>query len=295
MRVLVLGGTGMLGHKVYQVLSHQFDTFATVRSGRHAYEALQLFAPGRLLGEADARNFNTVQRVLAEVTPNTVVNCIGVVKQVATAHDPIASISLNALFPHLLEAACAERAIRLIHISTDCVFSGKIGQYTEDDNPDPVDLYGRSKLLGEVSGPSSLTLRTSIIGREIAGAHGLVEWFLGQRGCQVRGYTNAIFSGFTTVVLSKIIAMILQDHPEMHGLYHASAEPISKYDLLMLLREAYDLPIEIEPFPDVRIDRSLNSQRFRQVTGFMPPSWSTMIEELASDSTPYGAWRDERA
>ncbi len=293
MRILVIGGLGMLGHKVYQRLSTQFDSFATVRGSVQACESLGLFAPGRLLAGVDARNIATVETALDEIRPDAVINCVGIVKQASDAKNPVASISINALFPHLLESLCAHRDTRLIHLSTDCVFSGSRGLYTEDDAPDPVDLYGQTKLLGEVSGANSLTIRTSIIGREIAGAHGLVEWFLGQRGGTVKGYTNAIFSGFPTVVLADLIAVILQEHAQLTGVYHVSADPISKHDLLVLMRDAYGAPVDIEPDPNVRIDRSLDSQRFRGATGYVPPSWTEMIDELVSDPTPYRMWREQ--
>jgi dTDP-4-dehydrorhamnose reductase len=293
-RILVIGGLGMLGHKVYQRLSDQFDTFATVRAYPPQSEALGLFRAGRLVAGVDAGNIATVDIAIDQVRPDAVINCVGIVKKASGAKNPIASISINAMFPHLLESLCTDQGTRLIHVSTDCVFSGKHGYYVEDDYADPVDLYGRTKHLGEVCGANSLTIRTSIIGREIAGANGLVEWFLAQRGRKVSGYTNAIFSGFPTVVLADLIGAILREHTQLKGMYHVSADPISKYDLLMLLREAYDVPIEIEPDSDVQIDRSLDSRRFRRLTGYQPPSWTALVAELVSDPTPYGLWREQQ-
>lgn len=292
-RALVLGGAGMLGHKVYQVLRQHIDTWTTVRSARERYDALGLFDPGRLIDHLDAGSIPQIEAVLDDVRPDVVINCVGIVKQLRAAHDAIASIETNALLPHQLELYCAERGIRLIHVSTDCVFSGRHGAYTEDDLPDPADLYGRSKLLGEVSGPASLTVRTSIIGREIGTAHGLVEWFLEQTGPSVLGYTHAIFSGFPTIVLSSIIDRIIREQPHLSGIYHVSADPISKYDLLLLLRDAYSKKIDIQPYSDVAIDRSLVSERFRRETGFTPESWPAMIEQMSADSTPYALWRQE--
>jgi dTDP-4-dehydrorhamnose reductase len=281
----------MLGHKVYQVLSEQFDTYATVRAPEQRYAALELFARERLIGGVDAAEFATVRQTLAEIQPDVVINCIGIVKQVREAQDPVASIAINALFPHQLQRECAMRNARLIHVSTDCVFSGRRGAYREDDSPDPVDLYGQSKQLGEPSGAHCLTMRTSIIGREIADAHGLVEWFLSQRGRHVKGYANAIFSGLTTLALSRVVAQLLRDNAEVTGLYHVSADHISKHDLLVLLRDAYGLDTEIEVDEAVRIDRSLDSSRFRQETGIVPPAWPAMIAELVADETPYETWR----
>ena len=288
MRILVLGGAGMLGHKLWQVFQECFDTWVTVRSSYSAYARYSLFDQDRVLGDVDVFNFDTVMRAVATVRPDVVVNAIGIIKQLPTAKDPIVSLTVNSLFPHRLAVLCQTRGARLIHISTDCVFSGGKGMYTENEVSDAEDLYGRSKFLGEVSGPNCLTLRTSIIGRELGSANGLVEWFLSNRGGRVQGYTSAIYTGFPTLSLAQIIADVIERHPDLFGLYHVSSEPISKYELLYLLRETYQVPIEIEPFPDVCVDRSLDSSRFWAATGFAPPSWPKMVQAMATDPTPYG-------
>jgi dTDP-4-dehydrorhamnose reductase len=292
MRVLILGATGMLGHMLWQVLHHRFDTWATIR-GTPASLARYgtLFDPYRIIGGVDARSFPTVIRAFATVRPEVVINCIGIIKQVREAQEPIPSLQVNALFPHLLADLCAAAGARLVHISTDCIFSGRKGMYTETDMPDPEDLYGRSKLLGEVNGLDCLTLRTSIIGRELGTTYGLVEWFLSHQGGQVQGYTRAIYSGFPTLIFAQIVAKVLQEYPTLSGLYHVSSEPISKYALLCLLREAYGVPVEIEPFPDVCIDRSLDSSRFRAATNFMPQPWPEMVHTMAHEAIPYDRWR----
>ena len=207
--------------------------------------------------------------------PDAVVNCIGIVKQIDAAKDAIASISVNALLPHQLGRICEEAGARLVHFSTDCVFSGRGGPYRESDLPDPIDLYGRSKLLGEIAGAGSLTLRTSIIGRELSSSNGLVEWFLSATGPAVRGYSNAIFSGLPTLALAQCIADVIHERPALTGLYHVSAAPIDKLALLQLLRDAYGRTVEITPYPDVKLDRSLDSTRFRDATGFAPVPWPT--------------------
>jgi len=292
MRVLILGAAGMLGHKLWQVYRDRFDTWATVRSGYPEYAVYALFDPQRLLSGVDAFNFDTVVRALATVRPDAVINCIGIIKQLPTAKDPIVSLTVNSLFPHRLAHLCQAAGARLIHISTDCVFSGRKGMYSEDDISDAEDLYGRSKFLGEVDAPGCLTLRTSIVGRELQSANGLVEWFLSSRGGRVRGYTGAIYSGFTTLALADIIADVLDRHPALSGVYQVSSEPITKYDLLCLLRDASGIQIEIEPYPDVQIDRSLDSSRFRAATGFAPPPWAEMVGAMAADPTPYDQWRE---
>jgi len=286
MRVLILGAGGMLGHKVWQVLRDRFDCRAAVRTR----SPLPLFEDHRVIDGFDAADFEGVTRLITKIRPEVVVNCIGVVKQLAAAHDPIASITLNSLFPHVVARACGEVGARMIHISTDCVFAGRRGDYAEDDLPDATDLYGRSKLLGEVPSPH-LTIRTSIIGRELRTANGLVEWFLSHRGGSVRGFTKAVFPGVTTTTLANMLATAIEQHPGLHGLYHVAAEAISKYDLLVMLNEAFDAGVAITPDDSVVIDRSLDATRFRSATGLVPPSWPEMIAALAAESPHYERWR----
>ena len=293
MRVLILGASGMLGHKLWQVFRDRFETWGTVRSSYQEYARYDLFNRERLLGGVDASDISTVVRAFDKVQPHVVVNGTGIVKQSPAAKDPIVGIEVNSLFPHRLAAICQASGARLIHISTDCVFSGRKGMYSEEDVPDAEDLYGRSKLLGEISGPYCLTLRTSLIGRELESTSGLAEWFLSNRGRRVQGYANAIFSGFSTLALASIIADVIERHPDLSNIYHVSSEPISKYQLLCLLREAFEIPIEIEPIPHLNIDRSLDSHRFRSATGYVPLSWEAMVQAIAKDPTPYEAWRRE--
>ena len=185
--------------------------------------------------------------------------------------------------------------MRLIHISTDCVFSGRKGNYREGDVPDAEDLYGRTKLLGEVSDEGCLTIRTSMIGRELETSNGLIEWFLSQEDKTISGYKKSVFSGFTTNALAEIIAGIITKNPELHGVWHVASEPISKFELLSLVKQVYGLNIRIEPDETVVCDRSLNSERFRKVTGFVPPTWHDMIEQMYRDSTPYSKLRRHHA
>lgn len=285
-RVLVLGGSGMLGHKLWQVLDQRMDAYATLRTTEHPAARPALLDPARTIPQVAADSFDTVERALDSAQPQVVVNCIGIVKQAREARDPIPSISINSLFPHRLAALCRAEGVRLIHVSTDCVFSGRVGRYTEDDIPDPVDLYGRSKLLGEVEDGDCLTVRTSIIGRELSGTSGLLEWFLGQP-TEVRGFRRAIFSGLTTQALSRMIASIIIDHPDLSGVRHVASTPISKFDLLCLLKNAYRLSVEIVPDDEIACDRSLDGTRFEQETGLQSPSWREMVAELAADMTPY--------
>jgi dTDP-4-dehydrorhamnose reductase len=291
MRLLVLGGAGMLGHKAFQVLSEQFDTMVTFRRFDDRLRRTGLFADERVIPGVDATDLESVRSALDAARPDCVLNCVGVIKQLEAKTQPKLLIQINALFPHLLAELCAERGTRLIHLSTDCVFSGRKGAYTEDDASDAEDLYGRTKYLGEVSYPGSLTLRTSIVGRELFTNLSLVDWFLSQRGGTVRGYTNAVFTGLTTQALSREIGRVVRAFPELSGIYHVSAARISKCELLLLLRRTYRIDVTVEPYDDFRCDRSLDSSRYRSATGFQPPSWDAMVDEMAQDATPYDAFR----
>ncbi len=283
-RVLVLGGTGMLGHVLWRTCAERFDAYAAIRADEVPGPAAALLDPERAVTGVRLEEPRSVARALDESGADAVVNCIGVVKQ--AVDDPAVTIRANALFPHQLALACRERGARLVHVSTDCVFSGRKGGYAEADLPDPGDLYGRSKLLGEVTTPGALTIRTSMIGREIATNHGLLEWFLAQAGCTVRGFTRAVFSGPTTPVLSRAIADVLERDVSLEGLRHLSAAPIAKHELLLLLRDAFEVDVEIEPDDRVVIDRSLDSTAFRGATGWSAPSWEEMVGELAATDEP---------
>lgn len=290
-KVLVLGGAGMLGHKVVQTLGLRFEVWTTLRDGFERFARYGLIADDHVLRGIDAMRIDDLEHVVRELRPEVVVNCIGVVKQRTEAHDPIISIALNALLPHRVARVCGEIGARMIHISTDCVFSGHKGAYLESDAPDADDLYGRTKLLGEVDHDGALTLRTSIIGRELRSTTGLVEWFLSNRGGAVHGYTEAIFSGLTTQALSLLIAEIIEKHAQITGLFHVAVDPINKRDLLVLLERAFDANVMITPSTALRIDRSLDATRFRQATGWRPPGWADMVAALAQDPTPYDQWR----
>ena len=283
-KVLVLGATGMLGHALFSLLDGrpEFTVFATVRGT----EGLDRWFPPKFLQRirtgVDAERFDTVVHVLEEIRPDVVVNCIGVIKQLPLAKDPIVTITVNALFPHLLARACGEAGIRMIHIGTDCVFSGEKGNYVESDLPGATDLYGRTKLLGEVDSPHCVTLRTSIIGHELSGRHGLLEWFLAQEG-SVRGFARAVFSGLPTVELAGVVAERVIPSEGLTGLYHVSSEPISKCELLCLVMEQYGKRIRIERDEAFVCDRSLDSSRFRKATGYKPPPWPEMVSRMHAD------------
>lgn len=280
MEVLVLGVSGMLGSMVFRMLSARRD-WRVVGTARSAAIRASLPADSDIRTDVSAEDLVGLAGILRDVRPKAVINCIGVVKQAASSRDPLQALPVNALFPHQLSRLCDLGGIRLVHISTDCVFSGRAGNYRESDVTDAEDLYGRSKLLGEVDAPHAITLRTSIIGPEPAGArgYGLLEWFLRQTG-PVKGYARAVFSGLTTDELTRVIADVVIPRPDLAGIYQVGAAPISKYDLLMLFAEAYGRSPAIARDESVVIDRSLDSSRFRAATGYAAPDWPSMIATM---------------
>jgi len=271
----------MLGHQLLRHFGARHEVRATLRGPLERYAAFGLFHQGNAAGGVDVQDFESVRKAFRAFSPDAVINATGIVKQRAEAEQAVPSIEINALFPHRMAALCAEAGARLVHMSTDCVFSGSRGNYGESDVPDAGDLYGRSKLLGEVAAPPAITLRTSIIGRELSRKTGLLEWFLAQQST-IRGYRRAIFSGFTTIEMARIIEMLLTRFPEAHGLYHVSSAAISKYELLTLIRDRLGLSTRINPEDDFHCDRSLDSSRFRSSFGYEPPPWPAMIDELAT-------------
>ncbi|MFN2500510.1 MAG: dTDP-4-dehydrorhamnose reductase family protein [Pyrinomonadaceae bacterium] len=291
MKILVVGGGGMLGHKLVQTFSGVFDIYTTVRRSKEEYSRYNIFDRATICEAIDVENILGLEAVVNRVRPDVVVNAVGLIKQVPETRDIVKTIWINSVFPHQLGQITANAGARLICISTDCVFTGERGNYSEHDRPDAIDIYGTTKRLGEVMGPNCLTLRTSIIGRELGSSHSLVEWFLGCAGQSVKGYTRAIFSGLPTPAIADLLVRLINDHSDLSGIYHVSADPISKYDLLLLLRDAYGLAVNVEPSEAVAIDRSLDSTRFRNATGINIPSMTDMIGQMANDPTPYGNWR----
>ena len=279
-RVLVVGAAGMLGHVVLRVFGDDraFAVRGTVRSERSA-KLLPAALRDRLMVGVDAEQFDSVAGAVAEAKPHVVVNCVGIVKQLGAAEDPLTALPINALFPHQLARLCAASGARMIHVSTDCVFSGSTGSYVESDFPDAGDLYGRSKLLGEVDYPNAVTLRTSIIGHELGTAHGLVEWFLSQ-GDSAKGYRKAIFSGLPTVELAGVMRDHVLTKPDLRGVYHVAAAPIAKIDLLTLIAKQYGRPTKLVPDDVVKIDRSLDGGRFRAATGYVAPDWPELVRRM---------------
>ena len=289
-RILILGAGGMLGHKLCQLYRQGYDVYYTARADFESYQKYGIFEKEKMINNIDILDFDKLISVFHQVKPQIVINCIGIIKQLKEAKDPMASIKVNSLFPHQLAHICNACGATMFHISTDCVFNGKKGMYTEMDPSDSEDLYGRTKFIGEVHQEGCLTIRTSIIGRELSTKSGLVEWFLSNRGKKVKGFKKAIYTGFTTIALANIIKNIIDNFPDLNGLYQVSSEPIDKFSLLNMIKEKLKLDVEIEPETQTSIDRSLDGSLFRKTTGLTPPSWENMIEEMAQDKTPYDLW-----
>jgi dTDP-4-dehydrorhamnose reductase len=282
-RILIFGGDGMLGHRLLASWRERHEVWVTLRQDAAAYERhADLFAE-KVIFDLDVRRPQGIVDAVAAARPDAVVNAVGLVKQRPGAKEVIPSLEVNALFPHRLAQVCATAGARMIHLSTDCVFSGRKGGYVETDPPDAEDLYGRSKLLGEVDEPHCLTLRTSMIGLELGRQGGLVEWFLAQRG-RIEGFRRAIFSGLTTAELARAIEHFLVQQPELGGLWHLSSSPIAKYDLLAKLSQRLGrTDVEIVPDDEVVCDRTLDSRALQRKTTYRVPSWDLMLDELATD------------
>jgi dTDP-4-dehydrorhamnose reductase len=279
----------MLGHRLFTHLRERHEVKVTLRRELSAYSEYGLFTHKTAYPGVEVRNLDRLLEVMAEFRPDAVVNAVGIIKQRGAAKEYIPSLEINALLPHRLAILCRAAGARLIHMSTDCVFSGRRGGYTEQDIPDAEDLYGRTKLLGEVEEPGCVTLRTSIIGLELLRKGSLIEWFLAQRG-EVRGFTRAIYTGLTTAEMSRVIERVLVEHPELHGVWQVASEPINKHDLLTRFSEALERKdVRVVPDDSVEIDRSLSGLAFEKATGYHAPGWHEMLNELGGEVR----WRRE--
>jgi dTDP-4-dehydrorhamnose reductase len=281
MRVLILGGSGMLGHQLFHRLSLTHDVRVTLRNALSEYSGLGIFDESNAYPSVELETMDSLIEAAHDFSPQVVVNAVGFVRRQEDPENILGMMTVNSLLPRRLGQLCRVIGSRFIHMSTDGVFSGDSGLYRETDMADARDLYGKTKFLGEVYDSHCFTLRTSIIGRELLHKTSLLEWLRTQRGT-VRGFSKVVFSGFTTLELARIIDDVITNHPYMAGLYHISSDPISKYDLLVLLKEKLNLPIEVVPDIDVKSNLSLDSTKFRADASYVPPSWEDMIDDLAT-------------
>ncbi len=288
MKVCVLGAGGLLGHMLIRALGETIDVYGTTRGPQTGSSPLAKFLPqNKWIGEIDASNFDSINRVFGFADFDAVINCIGLIKQKNSQVSDGEMMAVNAEFPHQLAQVANSHGTRVIHISTDCVFSGSKGNYVESDEPDPVDVYGKSKLLGELNDLKNLTLRTSHIGRELTVRKSFIEWLLKHKGGRVEGYDHAIYSGLTTRELSRLIGVLLHTNLGITGIFHVSSQPISKLEIINKLNELLNLQIAVTPDSLVQIDRSLNSDKFRLATNLIPNNWDQMLSDFCKDQKSY--------
>jgi dTDP-4-dehydrorhamnose reductase len=283
MKVLIIGATGMLGYSLFSNLTEysELDVYGTVRNIK-GKERFFINYPNNIIEGIEVDNINKIENVISNLKPDVVINCIGLIKQHDISKQHTDAIAINSLLPHQLASICSRLEAKFIHFSTDCIFSGRKGGYLEDDIPDAIDLYGKSKRLGEVDYYPHLTLRTSIIGHELSSNVSLIDWFLSQEN-KTKGFSKAIFSGLPTCVIAKLLAENILPKADLTGVYQLSVDPIDKYSLLTLVAEIYNKKIEVEDSTELVIDRSLNSDRLQQLIRFKVPTWESLITDMNSD------------
>jgi len=286
MKLLILGADGMLGHKLFQMLGAVYpETYGTITGDATAapFDQIPFFQTGKVFSNVDTMDFQGLERIVKQVAPDHVVNCLRVATHGSEVAPPVLSITVNALLPHRLAELCDAQGARLIHFSSDCVFDGLRGMYTEEDSPNATHTYGQTRLLGEVHAGNALVLRGSVIGRELEGNSSLLEWLFLQQGKEIKGFTRAIYSGLTSIETANVVQMILDKTPQLTGLYNIASEPINKYDLLKLAAESFGVDVTIHKEDGFSIDRSLNAEKFKAATGYVAPSWASMMKELAEE------------
>ena len=278
----------MLGHMAVRVLSKEHDVIGTTRSAVMETNGLSRFLESdKWIGNIDVRKLEDLTKLVNRVKPDVILNCVGLVKQKMTSLTYIESIEINALLPHRLAQICEDSNSRLIQISTDCVFGCEPGVKSQFTEPDSKDLYGRTKLLGEVTYGSALTLRTSIVGRQLSGDESLFEWIINQRNGSVNGYQNARYTGLTTQALAEVILKIISEHHHLRGLWQVASEEISKYQLVEQLNQILDLGITLRSDTEFNCDRRLDGNPFERETGIITPSWKAMLQSFAADQVNY--------
>jgi dTDP-4-dehydrorhamnose reductase len=287
-KVLILGAGGMLGHMAVRVLGENFEVFGTTRGDASSLPTLEKFLKkDSWITGVNVLNDDEVDRVLNTIRPDAVINCVGLVKQKMDNSSYLESIEINALLPHKLFSLCEKYNSKLIQVSTDCVFTCDPGIKNQDDVPNATDLYGRTKFLGEVDYGTALTIRTSIVGRQISGQESFFEWVLNQTGKVANGYANALYTGLTTFSLSNVISEILSNHFSLSGLWQIASEPISKFELMNKLNHEMSLDIDIREDFDFRCDRRLNGSPFHEKTMIKIPTWDSMVQQFANDQINY--------
>jgi len=286
MKLLILGADGMLGHKLFQILGEVYpETVGTISGDvtNPPFDRIPFFQSGKAIPNVSAMDFQGLEKIIRQMAPEVVINCLRVATHGGETAPVIQSITVNSLLPHRLAEMTKEQGARLIHFSSDCVFDGEKGRYTEEDAPNATHTYGQTRLLGEVCADNTLVLRGSVIGRELKGSSSLLEWLFFQQGKEIKGFTRAIYSGLTSIETANVVKLILERAPLLTGLYNVASAPINKYDLLKLAQKCFDLDVTIHKEEGFSVDRSLNAEKFSGATGYVAPSWSSMMKELAEE------------
>jgi dTDP-4-dehydrorhamnose reductase len=293
MKILILGAEGMLGHKLFEVLSSSYpETYGAI-SGKvndHIYKQISMFQTERIIPDVNAMEFEQIESIIKNVNPDIVINCLRVTTHNNTALSAIKNITVNSVLPQQLLKVTYNRGCRLIHYSSDCVFDGKLGMYSEDDIPNAIHMYGRTRLLGEVCADHALVLRGSVIGQELMNHNSLLDWFLRKKGGDIKGFSRAIYSGLSSIETAKVTSLILSNKQSLTGLYNIASDPISKYDLLNLAKKSFAVDVKIKRDNSFKIDRSLNPNKFNKEMNYIAPSWALMMKELATESNKYIKW-----
>lgn len=289
MNIVILGASGLIGHKLYQKLKPQFtNVYGVMRRSQKELQEFTIFDDTDLVYDIDVLDFEQLKGIFTVLRPDVILNCVGITKRKLEINDPILALSTNALFPHQLAKWAKEHGVRVIHFSTDCVFDGSLGNYNENSLTTGKDAYGRTKAFGEIRYDHTLTIRSSFIGRELLGKTELLEWFLNQKSPQIKGFTNALYSGVSTIYMSKVVGDIIESYPNLSGLYQlALPKPISKYDLLCLAKEAFNEQVEIIPDSDFSIKPTLDGNKLATAMNLQIPTWAEMMSELAQEKNIY--------
>ena len=285
MKIIILGASGLIGHKLLHTFKNSdHEIFGIIHGKKNDFLNIEFLQEDSILEEFNILDFIKLEGIFDAIKPDVVLNCVGITKRKEEVNNLEYTIEVNSLFPHKLANLAKRMNFRVIHFSTDCVFNGETGNYNEESNTTGEDIYGKTKALGEIKYPHTLTVRSSFIGRELTGQTELLEWLISQNGKTIKGFTKAMYSGVSTTFMSRVILDIMENYPKLSNLYQlATPEPISKYDLLCLARDSFSLDIEIVPDDTFEIQPTLNGKKLRKAMNLTIPSWEEMMNELASD------------
>jgi dTDP-4-dehydrorhamnose reductase len=288
MRVIILGVSGLIGHKLLQKLSSDFEIFGVLHHSKDYYNNPPLFSGQNIIENINVSEFDILKGVLYTVNPDIIINCVGITKRKIDINDPLDAISINSAFPHQLAKWAKVNKKRVIHFSTDCVFNGKIGNYTETSLSSAEDVYGKTKYLGELHYDNTITIRSSFIGQELFDKTELFEWFLAQSGKQIKGFKNTLYSGVSTIFMASVVKDIILNYPGLSGLYQLATEkPISKYQLLNLAKKVFDVKVDIIPDIEHIHCPTLDASKLRKAINIAVPSWEEMMTDLLADKKFY--------